>query len=223
MNTTISLDDIVLKSGAHKSIEEGACIMEMVSYIANEPWSDHPQCACPILTEYAIRMNDKFTDEDRQKLKPLIPLLINTRLEDAAQIARKRFMMWRNVTVTYPLILDLIGAKEYAEKLRTFENTKESMASAAAWLDENKDAIRKIANAYAYTNAFRTLRTKLSDTDGANHLAPAFLLLVEALGKVLHPDHKEPDDYTRLACAQHTANEALKQAAKLLQIEGDER
>lgn len=32
-----------------------ACVMQMVSYVANEPWSDQPECACPILTQFAIR------------------------------------------------------------------------------------------------------------------------------------------------------------------------
>ena len=62
-----------LKTGAHKALDEGACVMELVSYIANEPWSDRPQCACPILTNAAIRFNDRVDDEHRQKLKELIP------------------------------------------------------------------------------------------------------------------------------------------------------
>ena len=26
-----------------------ACVMEMAAYMANEPWSDHPKCASPII------------------------------------------------------------------------------------------------------------------------------------------------------------------------------
>ncbi len=146
-----------LKTGAHKSLNEGACIMELVSYIANEPWSDHPKCACPILTEYAIRMNDRFNDEHRQLLKPLIPLLLNTRMNNETQIARKRLIRWRNVTVTYPLILECYKLKEFADKLREFKNTLEDMAEAAKFLLANKGQIYKAANAnanaYADANA----------------------------------------------------------------------
>ena len=40
-----------LKSGSHKppNGEFAACVMEAVSYIANEPWSDHPACTCPVI------------------------------------------------------------------------------------------------------------------------------------------------------------------------------
>ena len=146
-----------LDTNSHDSIEKGICVMEAVSYVAGEPWADHPKCACPILTEYAIRMNDRFNDEDRQKLKPLIPLLVGTRASEEdrekVQIARKRFIIWRNVTVTYPLIIDqLKGCEEYAAKLRAFQNNAESMKEAAAYLKENREAIRK--NAYANADAY---------------------------------------------------------------------
>lgn len=140
-----------LKSGGHKSIDEGACVMEMVSYLANEPWSDHPKCACPVLTGYAIRINDKFADADRQKLKPLITKLIGTRSTDAIQIKRKQLIMWRNVTATFPFVLDLIKLPELAEKLRAFANTVDDMKLAAKFLNENREVIRK--NAYAYADA----------------------------------------------------------------------
>ena len=87
-------------------LEKGLCVMQAVDYITTGGFSDHPKCACPVLTRVAIILNDRFIDEDRQKLKPLIPLLVGTLADDAAQIARKRFIMWRNVTVTYPIVLD---------------------------------------------------------------------------------------------------------------------
>ncbi len=143
-----------LKTGAHKSLDEGACIMEIVSYIANEPWSDHPKCACPILTEYAIRMNDRFNDDHRQLLKPIIPLLLNSRRDDETQIARKRLIRWRNVTVTYPLILDCYKMTELANKLRAFGNNLKDMKSAAELLEANKKQIYANADAYAYAYAY---------------------------------------------------------------------
>jgi hypothetical protein len=128
-----------------------ACVMQMVAYVAGEKWTDHPECACPILTRYAITLNDKLNTEHRQKLKPIIPLLIKTRSDDALRIKRKQFFMFRNVTVTYPLLLDLIKMPELAEKLRAFGNNKTDMRAAANFLSENKEAIMK--NAYAYANA----------------------------------------------------------------------
>jgi hypothetical protein len=132
-----------------------ACVMQMVAYVAGEKWTDRPECACPILTRYAITLNDRLNAEHRQKLKPIIPLLIETRSDDALRIKRKQFFMFRNVTVTYPLLLDLIKMPELAEKLRAFGNNKTDMRAAANFLSENKEAITKndYANAYAYANA----------------------------------------------------------------------
>ena len=128
--------------------------MEMVSYIANEPWSDHPKCSCPVLTEYAIRMNDQFNDEHRQLLKPLIPLLVGTRVEDdKIKIKRKQLILWRNVTATYPMILDTIKLPALATKLREYKNTVEGMNAAAEFLKENKKKIYANSNAYAYANS----------------------------------------------------------------------
>jgi hypothetical protein len=38
-----------LNSGGHNDFESGLCVMEAVSYVAGEPWSDTPQCACPVI------------------------------------------------------------------------------------------------------------------------------------------------------------------------------
>jgi hypothetical protein len=147
-----------LHTGSGKNLDT-ACIMQMVSYVAGEKWTDHPECACPILTEYAIRLNDRFNDEHRQRLKDFIPLLVGTRAGDEIRIARKRLLYWRNVTATYPLILDLIKLPELAEKLRTFQNNVDDMKSAASFLNENKEVIKKATYAYANIYAYAYANT----------------------------------------------------------------
>jgi hypothetical protein len=147
------LETFKLTSGSHESLENGACIMEMVSYFADEPWSDHPKCACPILTAYSIRLNDCFNDEHRQRLKEFIPVIVGTKGTDEIQIARKRLIRWRNVTATYPMILEVFKLPDLAKELRKFENTLESMAQAKAFLERNKNDIYKAAYANAYANA----------------------------------------------------------------------
>jgi hypothetical protein len=148
-----------LFTGAGNNIDH-ACIMQMVSYVAGEKWTDHPECACPVLTRYAIALNDRFNDEHRQLLKPFIAKLVGTRATDAEKIARKRMMMWRNVTATYPLILEAIKMPKLAAKLRKLENTPEGMAKASSLLKARKEKIKKYANANAnayadaYANAY---------------------------------------------------------------------
>ena len=83
-----------LKNGNHASIEAGSCAMEMVSYLANEPWSDHPKCACPVLTAFVISLNDNWTDAQRQKLKPFLPQLYRLRAAQSWE-SRRSGASWR--------------------------------------------------------------------------------------------------------------------------------
>src|SRR5665213_2793922 len=142
----IDLNSIVLKKGSHKSFEEGACILELVSYIANEPWSDHPACACPVLTSAAIGFNDRVDDEYRQKLKEIIPLLLNSK-NDEKRKARATFLCVQSVTVTFPIFVEALGLVEIAKTLRALN--PEQMRKAAKYIRDNKAAIRNAAAAAA--------------------------------------------------------------------------
>jgi hypothetical protein len=53
--------------------------MEFASYLAGERWSDHPACTHPLLAQLARQVNDLASDEDRQQLVPLIPLVVGRR------------------------------------------------------------------------------------------------------------------------------------------------
>jgi hypothetical protein len=99
-------------------------------------------------------------------------LLIETRSDDALRIKRKQFFMFRNVTVTYPLLLDLIKMPELAEKLRAFGNNKTDMRAAANFLSENKEAITKNANANA--NAYAYAYACANDYANASAYANAY-------------------------------------------------
>jgi hypothetical protein len=67
----------VLGSGAHKAPEEGACVMEYVSFITGGEWSDVPDCTPLSLASFAAYVNDYIPDEDRSRLMlPLMPRLI---------------------------------------------------------------------------------------------------------------------------------------------------
>lgn len=144
-----------LKKGTHKNLDEGACVMELVSYIANEPWSYKPECACPVLTEFAVTLNDVFSDTHRQMLKPVIPLLLNSRINKDVTVARRELISWRYLTVVYPIILDNYKLTEIAAKLRTFKNNFADMSEAKKFLIDNEDAIRHIDHGnivYAYSS-----------------------------------------------------------------------
>ena len=142
-----------LHKGNGKSIDT-ACIMNMVAYVAGEPWSDHPECACPVLTKMAISLNDRLDDEQRQKLAPLIPLLAGTKGTRDDQKARSNFIVWRNITVTFPILLDLIKMTEYADELRLTPQTTTGFRAAEKTLREKCGEIRVAARSTAYAYAY---------------------------------------------------------------------
>jgi hypothetical protein len=61
--------------GTHLSPEEGACLMEWVSVLAGEPWSDAPATTHPLLAHLGRLVNDAMTPIGRQALIPLAPRL----------------------------------------------------------------------------------------------------------------------------------------------------
>ena len=54
-----NLDDLPpLGHGSHALLKDGACVMEAVAYVAGEPWTDRPECACPVISVLLRRWND---------------------------------------------------------------------------------------------------------------------------------------------------------------------
>ena len=75
----MNIQEIKLSKGSHKGQNDGACIMELVSYLAKEPWSDHPACASESVTAFAIWINDSGDQSHRDQLLELAPKIVNTR------------------------------------------------------------------------------------------------------------------------------------------------
>lgn len=71
-----------LSAGKHRSPRRGGCFMEMASFLAGERWSDHPACTHPLLAELARQVNDRVTDDCRQRLVPKVPSVIGLTSDD---------------------------------------------------------------------------------------------------------------------------------------------
>jgi hypothetical protein len=71
-----------LSRGKHRSPRKGACFMEMASYLAGEPWSDHPVCTHPLLGALARLVNDHTSDTGRRNLVELVPSVIGVTSTD---------------------------------------------------------------------------------------------------------------------------------------------
>ena len=72
------LGTLVLARGGHPSPSQGVCLLEAVSWLAGEPFSDHPECVSPVLAAFGRALNDALPDAERQRLLPLVPLLVGS-------------------------------------------------------------------------------------------------------------------------------------------------
>ena len=68
----------VLAAGSHLNPAAGACVMEYVSLLAGERFSDTPSCTHPVLAAMAQVVNDRLSNADRPLLVPLIGRLFGT-------------------------------------------------------------------------------------------------------------------------------------------------
>lgn len=64
----VSHQTIKLSSGKHASPQQGACVMELASMLAGEPFTDHPATACPVIGSFLRAYNDSVDDRRRQDL-----------------------------------------------------------------------------------------------------------------------------------------------------------
>jgi hypothetical protein len=79
-----------LARGRHRSPREGACVMELASMLAGEPFSDRPRCADPVLATYLRAFNDRLSHAQRQRLRPYAAAVVGTRGGRRAAAARRR-------------------------------------------------------------------------------------------------------------------------------------
>ena len=112
------IQTLSLKAGAH-SPNSTFCILEAVAFVAGEPWSDHPECACPIIGAFLRSWNDFLpTDADRDRLlKPLIRDLVGSK--STKEVEQKRALLCADwlIRVNTPTWLRLAGLTVHADAL----------------------------------------------------------------------------------------------------------
>ena len=129
------LDKMSLFSGSHKSLNEGACIMEAVAYVAGESWSDRPACACPVISAFLRSWNDSLpTDADRDRLlKPLVLQLIDTKATSDVEERRAYLALDWMIRVFTPKWLDLVPSlAPHTNRLRNLEEIADFAGASVA-------------------------------------------------------------------------------------------
>ena len=80
-----------------------------------------PECACPVSAAYRRRLNDASPDDERQRLKKFVPLLVNGRTAAGIQLTRAEFLTRAACIEVLPPALELLKDEEWqaiAKRLR---------------------------------------------------------------------------------------------------------
>ena len=91
----VNYQTIKLSKGKHVSPEDGACVMELSSMLAGEPFTDHPASVCPVIGSFLRSYNDSLDDERRQSLYEFASKAVGSRRPEQIQQARAdRLARW---------------------------------------------------------------------------------------------------------------------------------
>ena len=77
--TQASHQTVRLSQGKHRGPDHGACVMELASMLAGEPFSDRPRCVDPVIAGFLRTYNDGIDENRRQDLYPLASEVVGTR------------------------------------------------------------------------------------------------------------------------------------------------
>jgi hypothetical protein len=88
----VSYQTIKLSKGKHSSAEDGACVMELSSMLAGEPFTDHPASVCPVIGSFMRAYNDSVDDSRRQDLYAYASMVVGSRTSADVQRTRAEFL-----------------------------------------------------------------------------------------------------------------------------------
>jgi hypothetical protein len=89
----VSHQTVRLSQGKHRDPDHGACVMELSSMLAGEPFSDRPRCVDPVIAGFMRTYNDGIDDRRRQHLYPLAAEVVGTRAVAGVQAERARMCL----------------------------------------------------------------------------------------------------------------------------------
>jgi hypothetical protein len=173
----IGLDGITLKHGGHEDRESGVCLLEAVAWVAGEPHSDQPACACPVMAAFGRAWNDAIPDDATRTrlLKPLVTLLIGSKSTPAVELQRSYLAFDWLARVQGPAWMDLTPALQpHAEAVRALAPLTDKASVTAA--NTTLTAARAAAGDAAWDAAWDAARDAARAAAG-DALAPTVALL----------------------------------------------
>jgi hypothetical protein len=79
---------IKLSRGKHRRPQDGACVMELASMLAGEPFGDHPDAVCPVIGSFLRAYNDSIDHRRRQDLYAYAAEVVGSRATDDVERER---------------------------------------------------------------------------------------------------------------------------------------
>src|SRR6185437_682826 len=176
-----------LAAGAHGPDGGEGCLMEMVSFLAGEKWSDHPDCSSPVLGNYGRALNDRLPDSLRLQLTSYIPRLIGTRASKEIELQRAFIATDYAVRVFAPKALRARGRVVDAVRLEDLE----------AIVDVRTAQAGRASAAAAYDASDASAAAAYDASDASAAWKEILPLALEALDKMidLGPGGSIPDDW----------------------------
>jgi hypothetical protein len=121
--------NVKLAKGRHAGPEQGVCVMELASMLADEPFSDRPLSVCPTIAAYLRAVNDLVSDEERRLLFPYAAAVVGSagnradlrlRLRACAELVarEKGTSRFRARLLRWSASLDTVGALTARAALR---------------------------------------------------------------------------------------------------------
>lgn len=176
----------ILSTGSHDSPRDGACIMEYVSILAGERFSDHPHCTDRVLAVLAQEVNDAVEDEHRQALLPLIPQLVNTRVKYASDFDEaERWARLAGSMLTFATSRRAAATRNYLSgnnnftDAKAYRNRTDAMVAVAYYETSVSDALADVDGAQI-VKRFGTL-LKLWAVETGHQAEPVDLPALEEL------------------------------------------
>lgn len=102
-----------LRKGSTDHPANGACLFDAGMWLVYGRIGDNPPCSCPVIRSYAIGLNDRMPDNQRQKLKPFILRVVGNR-DPEAEAARLRLIVLETARRVVPLAFDKKFPKQAA-------------------------------------------------------------------------------------------------------------
>jgi hypothetical protein len=173
---TLDLDTLVLRSGTHTGPSVGVSLMEAVSALAGEPWSNGPSCTSPVIAAYARSVNDWLPDDARQRLKAYIPRLVGT-AEPDLELRRAFACADAAVRVFAPLAFAAAGLVKEGLKLGALAPVDRESARSAA---ESAESAEWAARSAASTSDWSAAESIRSAADSARSAARSARSAIES-------------------------------------------